>query len=109
MILATLPMAEQNECIRINAKRLARFGAMTESMLRALIRATERRGHSVIGHDNVPGVIAIGMAMRNANGNVLGAITTASVESRMSGQDQQTSAASIARHVARIQSTPDIL
>lgn len=108
-ILSTLPLDERNECIRANAKRLSSYGSLTESMLRALIRATERRGHSVIGHYNVPGVIGIGMAMRNATGSVMGAITTSSIDSRMSRADQQAAAVSIAKHIARIQSSLDIL
>lgn len=108
-ILATLPPTELNECIRANAKRLGAYGSMNESMLRALIKATQRRGHSVIGHYNAPGVIGIGMALRNASGNVLGAITTSSIDSRMSRDDQQAAAMSIAKHMARIQSSLDIL
>jgi DNA-binding IclR family transcriptional regulator len=108
-ILATLPANEQNECIRANAKRLGGYGSLTESTLRALVRATQRRGHSVIGHYNVPGVIGIGMAMRNASGNVLGAITTSSIDSRMSRDDQAFAATSIAKHIAQVQSSLDVL
>jgi len=108
-ILSTLPQAEQNECIRANAKRLSVYGALTESTLRALVRATQRRGHAIIGHYSVPGVIGIGVAMRNASGNVLGAITTASIDSRMSRDDQQVAAISIAKHIARVQPSLDLL
>jgi DNA-binding IclR family transcriptional regulator len=108
-ILSTLSEAERNECIRANAKRLGSYGSLTESTLRALVRATQGRGHAIIGHYSVPGVIGIGMAMRNATGTVMGAITTASIDSRMSRHDQQIAAASIAKHIARIQSSLDIL
>jgi DNA-binding IclR family transcriptional regulator len=108
-ILSTLPAAEQNECIRANAKRLGSYGSLTESTLRALIRATQRRGHGVIGHYNVPGVIGIGMAMRNASGNVMGAITTSSIDVRMSREHQQIAALCLAKHIERIQSSLDIL
>jgi DNA-binding IclR family transcriptional regulator len=108
-MLARMPLGEQSECIRANAKRLRSYGSLTESTLRALIRATERRGYSVIGHYNVPGVIGIGVAIRNASGNVLGAITTASIDSRMSREQQQISARSIATHIEQIQSSLDIV
>jgi DNA-binding IclR family transcriptional regulator len=108
-ILATLSVAEQNECIRANAKRLGSYGSLTESTLRALVRATQRRGHAVIGHYSVPGVIGIGLAMRNASGAVLGAITTASIDSRMTREHQQLAATSIAKHIERVQSSLDIL
>lgn len=108
-ILSTLSEAERNDCIRANAKRLVGYGTLTESTLRALIRSTQSRGHAIIGHYSVPGVIGIGMAMRNATGAVMGAITTASIDSRMSRDDQQIAATSIAKHIARIQSSLDIL
>ncbi|MBT2333515.1 IclR family transcriptional regulator [Variovorax paradoxus] len=108
-ILSTLPVDEQNECIRANAKRLGSYGSLTESTLRALVRATQRRGHAVIGHYSAPGVIGIGMVMRNSSGNALGAITTSSIDSRMSKDDQQVAALSIAKHIAQVQSSLDIL
>lgn len=108
-ILATLPATEQNECIRANAKRLGGYGSLTETSLRALIRSTQRRGHAIIGHYSVPGVVGIGMALRNAAGTVLGAISTASIDSRMSREDQQLTASSIERNIARIQPSLDIL
>jgi DNA-binding IclR family transcriptional regulator len=108
-ILSTLPPAEQSECIRANAKRLGSYGSLTESTLRALIHATQRRGHATIGHYSVPGVIGVGMAMHNATGVVLGAVTTASIDSRMTREHQQTAATCIAKHIARIQSSLDIL
>jgi hypothetical protein len=49
------------------------------------------------------------MAMRNATGAVMGAITTASIDSRMKRDDQQNAALSIARHIEGVQSRLDIL
>lgn len=108
-ILSTMPPAELSECIRANAKRLRGYGSLTESTLRALVRATQRRGHAVIGHYNAPGVVGIGIAMRNASGNVLGAITTSSIDSRMTRDDQTFAAMSMAKHIAQVQSSLDIL
>jgi len=108
-ILSTLPEAEQNECIRANAKRLGSYGSLTESTLRALVRASQRRGHAVIGHYSIPGVIGLGMAIRNASGLVLGAIATSTIDSRMTKSDQQVAALSIERHVKQVQSSLDIL
>lgn len=108
-ILSTLPEAERNDCIRANAKRLAGYGSLTESTLRAFVRTTQGRGHAIIGHYSVPGVIGVGVAIRNATSTVMGAITTASIDSRMSRDDQQFATASIAKHLARIQSSLDLL
>ena len=108
-ILATLPVPEQDECIRANSKRLGSYGGLTESTLRAVIRATKRRGHAVIGHYSAPGVIGIGMAIRNANGSTLGAITTASIDSRMGTNEQHASAMCMTKHIQRVQPFLDIL
>jgi DNA-binding IclR family transcriptional regulator len=108
-ILATLPVPEQEECIRANSKRLGSYGGLTASTLRTVIRATQRRGHAVIGHYSAPGVIGIGMAIRNATGSTLGAITTASIDSRMSVNDQQASAMCMTKHIQRVQGLLDIL
>lgn len=108
-ILGALSTAEQDQCIRANAKRLASYGSLTESMLRTLIRATQRRGHAIIGHYSAPGVIGLGVAMRNASGAVLGAITTASIDSRMTREHQRVAATSIAKHIERVQSSLNLL
>jgi hypothetical protein len=47
--------------------------------------------------------------MRNASGAVLGAITTASIDGRMTREHQQRAATSIAKHIERVQSSLDIL
>lgn len=109
-MLSTLPKDEQDECIRVNAKRLGSYGELTESTLRAFIRATQHRGHALIGHYSVPGVTGIGVAMHNNAANtLLGAIATASIDSRMSRKDQLVAATSITRNIERIQPSLDIL
>lgn len=108
-ILATLPKAERDECIKQNAARLSRYGALTVSTLQALTNATQKRGHAVIGHYSVPGVIGIGVALRNSSGAVLGAITTASVDSRMSRSEQEQAVSCVERHVQSVQLKLDTL
>lgn len=107
-ILSTLPTTEQSECIRANRNRLGSYGSLTESTLRALIRATQNRGYAVIGHYSVPGVIGIGMALRNGAGAVVGAITTASIDARMTRKDQEVASLSMSRHIERVQPLLDI-
>jgi DNA-binding IclR family transcriptional regulator len=108
-ILATLPKAERDECIRQNTARLPRYGALTMSTLQALTNATQKRGHAVIGHYSVPGVIGVGLALRSCNGVVLGAITTASVDSRMSRSQQDQAVCCVERHVQSVQLKLDTL
>jgi DNA-binding IclR family transcriptional regulator len=108
-MLAMMPVADQEEIIRANSPRLSGYGTLTASTLRAILRATQKRGHAVIGHYSVPGVIGIGVALRNSSGAVLGAITTASVESRMARVDQQNAVHCVERHVLLVQDQLDAL
>ncbi|WP_449432047.1 IclR family transcriptional regulator [Pseudomonas putida] len=108
-ILADLPRSQQEECLRANGQRLAGYGALNISTLRAMIAATQRRGYAVIGHYSVPGVIGIGVTLKNAAGKVLGAITTASLDSRMTKEMQEKAMHAVNRHVVTIQERLDLL
>ncbi|MGH8347805.1 MAG: IclR family transcriptional regulator [Pseudomonas sp.] len=108
-ILATLPRVEQDECLRANAQRFAGYGSLNVSTLRAMIAATQNRGYAVIGHYSVPGVIGIGVTLRNSAGKVLGAITTASLDSRMTKEMQEKAMQVVSRHISSIQERLDLL
>ncbi|MFJ7884417.1 IclR family transcriptional regulator [Pseudomonas sp. NPDC096917] len=108
-ILGTLPRAEQDECLRTNAKRLSAYGSLNVSTLRAMIAATQNRGYAVIGHYSVPGVIGIGVTLKNSAGKVLGAITTGSLDSRMTKDIQDKAMQTVNRHISSIQERLDLL
>ncbi|WP_223596562.1 IclR family transcriptional regulator [Pseudomonas sp. A-R-19] len=108
-ILATLSRAQQQECLRANARRLTGYGSLNVSTLRAMIAATQNRGYAVIGHYSAPGVIGIGVTLRNSVGKVLGAITTASLDSRMTKEMQEKSMQIVNRHILSIQERLDLL
>ncbi|PUA20753.1 IclR family transcriptional regulator [Glaciimonas sp. PCH181] len=108
-LLATLPRAEQEECLHANAHRLTGYGSLNVSTLRAIISATQNRGYAVIGHYSVPGVIGVGVTLRNSAGKVLGAITTASIDSRMTKEKQGEAVQVVGRHVLSIQERLDLL
>jgi DNA-binding IclR family transcriptional regulator len=108
-ILATLPRGEQTSIIEANAPRLGRYGSLSAATLRAIVSATQRRGYAAIGHYSIPGVIGIGVALRNAKSEAVGAITTASVDSRMTRADQLNAVRCIERHVSGIQARVDAL
>lgn len=108
-ILATLERGEQASIIQANARRVEGYGTMTGSTLKAIVAATQRRGYAVIGHYSVPGVIGVGVALRNAQSIAIGAITTASVESRMSRTDQLRAVQCIERKIAEVQLRLDVL
>jgi DNA-binding IclR family transcriptional regulator len=106
-MLSFLARAEQEECLSANELRMRGYGNMDASTMRAMIRATQRRGHAVIGHYSVPGVIGVGVALRNSSGSVVGAITTASIDSRMTRTDQQEAVQCVRRQILKVQSRLD--
>lgn len=88
-LLAALPDAEMQACIAANAQELPRYGGMTPERLQILVRATRERGWSVVGNHATQGVLAAGMAVRNAAGEPVAAISVASTVDRMPRERQQ--------------------
>ncbi|WP_429952102.1 IclR family transcriptional regulator [Comamonas sediminis] len=88
-LLAALPDAQVESIIAANTPQLAAYGGMTPERMRILVRATRERGWSVIGNHATRGVLAAGMAVRNADGEPVAAISVASTLARMPRERQQ--------------------
>lgn len=88
-LLAALPDAEVDAIIAANTTTMPAYGGMTPERLRLLVRATRERGWSVIGNHATRGVLAAGMAVRNAVGEPVAAISVASTLARMNKERQQ--------------------
>ena len=89
MSRAALEDGEAQAIIDGNAAVLGAYGGMTPERLRILIRATRERGWSVIGNHATRGVLAVGMAVRNSEGEPVAAISVASTLDRMPRERQQ--------------------
>jgi DNA-binding IclR family transcriptional regulator len=70
--------------------------------MRILVRATRERGWSVIGNHATRGVLAAGMAVRNAGGEPVAAISVASTLPRMPRERQQLIARTIRESLAEL-------
>jgi len=88
-LLAALPDEEVQSIVAANAPALAHYGGMTPERMRILVKATRERGWSVIGNHATQGVLAAGMAVRNADGAPVAGISVASTLARMPRQRQQ--------------------
>lgn len=88
-LLAALPNSEVAAVIAGNAASLAAYGGMTAERMQLLVRATRERGWSVIGNHATRDVLAVGMAVGNALGRSVAAISVASTAARMPRQRQQ--------------------
>ena len=108
-LLAEIGDDEKNLIYKANQKRLRSFGEMNIAVLKGLVNATKKRGHSVVGHYAVPGVIGIGIVLRNSQNQVLGSITTASTASRMTKTYQSQSVKCVLEAIKTIQPRLDSL
>lgn len=81
-MLAALPEEETQSILAYNAPRLASHGELTASELAELVVAARKRGYAV-NPRRAPGVIALGVAVRNPDGGLAGSISIAAIESRL--------------------------
>ncbi|MCL1960862.1 MAG: hypothetical protein FWG56_03590 [Desulfovibrionaceae bacterium] len=88
-LLSALSDAQVDAIVAANATELPRYGGMTAERMRLLIRATRERGWSVIGNHATRNVLAVGMAVRNARGEPVAAISVATTQARMPRERQQ--------------------
>ena len=88
-LLSALSDDEVHAAVAANARVLGRYGGMTPERMALLVRATRERGWSVIGNHATDGVLAVGMAVRNSEGEPVAAISVASTLDRMPRERQQ--------------------
>lgn len=88
-LLAALPDDQVKDIVAANAAALPAYGGMKPERMRLLVRATRERGWSVIGNHATRGVLAVGMAVRDARGEPVAAISLASTLPRMPRERQQ--------------------
>lgn len=100
-LLAALPDTEVQSIIEANTPVLAAYGGMTPERLRLLVRATRERGWAVIGNHATRGVLAVGMAVRNARNIPVAGISVATTMARLPRQRQQLIARSMREALAR--------
>lgn len=81
-MLAALPEEEVESILGYNAPRLAEYSDMTAAQLAELVTAARSRGYAVNPH-RAPGIAAVGMAVRHADGGLAGSISIAAIENRL--------------------------
>lgn len=94
-ILAQMPEPQARQLVQANTWRLHHYGGLSEAALLELIAQSRERGYAVIGNYAVPGVIGIGVVLRDANERIIAGLSIASIESRMQLQRQREVAATM--------------
>jgi DNA-binding IclR family transcriptional regulator len=94
-LLSALSKSRADAIVSANAKALFPFGGMTAERMQLLVRATRERGWSVVGTHVSKKVLAVGVAVRNRQGEPIAAISVASTLERMPAERQKLIAAGI--------------
>jgi DNA-binding IclR family transcriptional regulator len=89
VLLSALPDVIVDEVIAVNADELGQYGGMTPDRMRLLIRATRERAWSVIGQHATRGVLGVGIAVRNREGEPVAGISVATTLARMPRERQR--------------------
>lgn len=105
-LLAALPDTQVESIMAANAAELGNYGGMTPERMRLLVRTTRERGWSVIGNHATRNVLAVGMAVRNRQGEPVAAISVASTQARMPRERQQLIARWMGEALADLQPHP---
>lgn len=100
-LLAALPENEARELIGQNAAAYRAYGGMTVAQMRKLVDNTRTRGWSVVGNSAVPGVLGVGVALRDETGYPRLAISVSSMIDRMPAQRQRVIAELIHRQLSQ--------
>ncbi len=87
-LLSALSPEQIESVVAANAPQLSAYGGMTPERMRLLVRATRERGWSLIGNHATRNVLAVGMAVRDARGAPVAAISMASTLARMPRERQ---------------------
>lgn len=98
-LLAALPEEESRVIIQDNRNMLPAYGGMSASQMQRLVANTRDRGWSVVGNAAVPGVVGVGVALRDARGYPVLAVSVSSTVDRMPSSRQKQVASIIQREL----------
>ena len=101
-MLAALPVDEAEAVLAQNQSVLRSYGNMTVARMRLLMSATRDRGWSVVGNAAVPGVLGVGVALRDEQGYPRSAISVSCILDRMPASRQRSVAETIRREVESV-------
>lgn len=88
-ILAALPKQASGELIWRNRDRLPYYRGLTPQALEVLVATARQRRYSVTVNYAVSGVIGVGVVLRGASEDIVGALSVASIEKRMMPERQE--------------------
>jgi DNA-binding IclR family transcriptional regulator len=113
-LLAALPDSEADQVIARNREKLASHPNFDAANLRSLVRQTREQGFSLNNGLMLPEMVAIGVIVRDIAGRAAGALSIASITSRMQPERRESIVALMTRQaraleqaLGLVQSQPD--
>lgn len=101
-LLVALPPQDVGALLAATAPRLGAYGQLDAEDLRQAVAQCRARGYAAIGEKAVPGVTAIGLAVRNNLGAPVAALTVAATSNRMTPVRQMEILPLLQREVAAV-------
>lgn len=102
-LLMGMTPEEIDHAIATNAARFATFSQLTPERLRKALKISQEAGYAINVEDVLPGVAAIGMAIRPPQGQPYAAISIAAIESRLAGPRREEMARLLAKEVRQLE------
>ncbi len=84
-LLMALPPGEMERVISLNSPRFGAFGRLTTERLQNAIRMSRAAGYAINDEDVLPGIAAIGVALRPREGLPYAAMSIAGISARFAG------------------------
>ncbi|HYG43217.1 MAG TPA: IclR family transcriptional regulator C-terminal domain-containing protein [Bordetella sp.] len=100
-LLAALPVDEAEAIMQQYREALRSYGHMTVARMRLLVEATRNRGWAAVGNAAVPGVLGVGVALRDRSGYPRLAISVSCILDRMPAARQRHIADQIRREIGQ--------
>lgn len=100
-MLADIDVAQAENYLQANRNRFLKYKTLRLNDLRVRIENARKKGYSVIGSHAVNRVVGVGVTLRSKEGVIIGGISVASLDNRMTQIRQELVAQIIKEEIAR--------
>lgn len=87
-MLAAFDDQRAEHFLEVNRKRFLKYRSLTPEELRSFINRARKRGYAVIGSHAVSQVTGVGVALHSHDGTVIGGVSVAALDNRMTQRRQ---------------------
>lgn len=99
-MLADLDPASTEHYLRANRSRFLKYKSLKLDELRMRIERAKKKGYAVIGSHAVSGVVGVGVTLKNREDEIIGGVSVASLDYRMTQKRQERVARIIKEEIA---------